>query len=119
MRKPSLLKKRWRSAPPLTHTITSDNSLPYIDIDGRHLHMQPKTRALWNLIVTHQGHVVPYETIYSALWPNSIVEFAQIYQQKKMMNNAFGFRIARCLPKCGLYLDCYPYEVIVIAAQGT
>lgn len=82
--------------------------------------VQPKAWNLIRLLATFPGAVVSSWDIYESLWPDTVVEEAQLYFQARKLRTALDAaspgrgKLIVTFPKRGLMLDLEPREIIVI-----
>jgi helicase len=90
-----------------------------ICLEGRMIALQDKQYRLIALLAAEAEVCVDYETIYRALWPDTVVENSQMYFQKKKLLNAI---VAACpqhgklietIPKRGFVLRLAPEAVVI------
>lgn len=91
-----------------------------IVLDGVTIALQDKQYRLICVLAQHPGTCVPYETIYQAVWGESVVEDNQMCFQKsnliKRIKKAVPVRaeLVRTLPKRGFMLNLLPEEVLIL-----
>lgn len=86
---------------------------------GEPLHVTRKVVELLVLLVRHSGHVVDKETLFAALWPDSVVEESNLTQTVYMLRKALGesanqTQYVETIPRCG-----YRFTAVVTEREGS
>ncbi len=112
------------SAPSLSPVLIVDDNTPSeILIDGNPVALQEKQYRLISILAANPGVCVPYETIYTAVWGEDVVENNQMHFQKrkliKRITTAVPHRedLIKTVPKRGFTLTLDPSDVLHKAAQ--
>lgn len=89
-----------------------------IQLEGRAIPLQKKQYQLLRLLAECPGDCVPYETIYTELWGDTIVEQNQIHYQKRTLLQRvrdhcpeWEERLIETRNKCGFVLALAPESV--------
>lgn len=89
-----------------------------VQLEGRAIPLQNKQFQLLRLLAESPGDCVPYETIYTELWGESIVEQNQIHYQKRTLLQRvrehcpeWEERLIETRNKCGFVLALAPEAV--------
>lgn len=113
------------SAPPspIPVLIIDDSHPGEITLENVRVPLQDKQYRLIRALATHPGACVPYETIYTAVWGNVIVEPNQMHFQKRKLLAAIAAAgldrpdLIRTIPKNGFLLDLSPENVLIQRAR--
>ncbi|HOZ48917.1 MAG TPA: DEAD/DEAH box helicase [Candidatus Hydrogenedentes bacterium] len=104
--------------PPVVPVLIVDDGRPgEIGLDGVVIALQDKQYRLIRVLAAHPGECVPYETIYRAVWGDSIVEPNQMHFQKRRLLNAITAQFPQyenlitTKPKCGFMLNLTPEQI--------
>jgi DNA-binding winged helix-turn-helix (wHTH) protein len=98
--------------------VVDDRRPNEVHLDGRAIPLQAKQYQLIRLLAATPGDCVPYETIYTELWGDTIVEQNQIhYQKRTLLQRVRDFcpewedRLIETRNKCGFVLALEPDSV--------
>jgi helicase len=105
--------------------ILDDRHPNEIILDGQPIRLQEKQFRLLRALAEHPGECVPYETLYQAVWGQTIVESNQMHFQKNQLLRRIASilpdrtELVRTVAKQGFRLDLRPNEVIVNRRPAT
>ncbi len=97
--------------------VVDDRQPDRIELDGKVVILQEKQYCLIRILAATPGQCVPYDTIYAALWGDTVVENNQMHYQKqnllKRIRSTVPDRanLVRTIPKRGFVLDL-PEEAV-------
>jgi len=101
-----------------------DESLPNtVWVDDSEVHLQEKQFQLLLLLAQHCAKCVTYESIYSRLWGELIVETNQIhYQKRKLIERIEQVRgevswLIKTIPKQGFVLNLEPAQIRIVSTS--
>lgn len=100
--------------------IVDEHRPQQITLDGQTITLQEKQYRLIHLLAARVGQCVPYNAIYSALWPSVTVEDNQLHLQKTKLRNAIAkvcpqhAKLITTVPKRGFTLNLEASEVLVV-----
>jgi ATP-dependent DNA helicase len=104
--------------------IIDDRHPAQILVDGTTVPLQEKQYRLIRALAAAPGECIPYDTIYSAVWGETIVESNQMHFQKRRLleriREALPDRpdMVKTVPKRGFRLALYPEEVVLLTATA-
>ncbi|HIJ72682.1 MAG TPA: DEAD/DEAH box helicase [Candidatus Hydrogenedentes bacterium] len=110
-------KEQANAHPPATVLVVDDKHPGQVLLDGAPIRLQEKQYRLIRALAERPGECVPYETIYQAVWEDTIVEPNQMHFQKQKLlagikktcpNRA---SLIKTIPKRGFVLDLAAEEV--------
>jgi len=107
-------------APPKTKPIliVDDNTPGQILLDGAPIPLQDKQYRLIRILAANPGVCVPYDTIYQAVWGDTIVEDNQMHFQKRNLLKRIKAAVPKraklitTTPKRGFTLNLPPTQVL-------
>jgi len=95
-------------------------------LDGKRVPLQDKQYRLIRLLAENPGICVPYDTVYQAVWGDTVVESGQMHFQKSKLLKQIGADVParksliKTTPKRGFTLNLESDEVLLkIAALGS
>jgi DNA-binding winged helix-turn-helix (wHTH) protein len=98
--------------------VVDDRRPNEIHLEGRAIPLQKKQYQLLRLLAESPGDCVPYDTIYTELWGDTIVEQNQIHYQKRTLLQRvrehcpeWEERLIETRNKCGFVLALSPESV--------
>jgi DNA-binding winged helix-turn-helix (wHTH) protein len=106
------------ASPPLL--VVDDRHPNEIRLDGHSIRLQEKQYRLIRTLAAAPGECVPYETIYTAVWGDTIVEPNQMHFQKRRLldriKEAVPSRadLVKTIPKRGFVLDLTAAQVALL-----
>lgn len=104
--------------------VVNDRQPGEIVLDGERIHLQDKQYRLIRTLSFAPGECVPYETIYEAVWGDTVVEPNQMHFQKRKLLDAVKGRLPEraelvaTVPKRGFVLNLCPDEVLIVALDA-
>jgi len=103
--------------------VVDDRRPGEIVLDGARIRLQEKQYQLIHVLARAPGECVPYETIYEAVWGDTIVEPNQMHFQKRKLLDAITAHmpdrapLVTTVPKRGFVLNLEPGAVAVHLAE--
>ncbi len=97
--------------------VVDDRRPDAVVVEGQTVRLQEKQYRLVRLLAASPGECVPYDTIYQAVWGQSIVEPNQMHFQKRKLLTAVAAEcpdradLVTTIPKRGFVLNLAPGEV--------
>ncbi|NIA13543.1 MAG: DEAD/DEAH box helicase [Nitrospiraceae bacterium] len=109
--------------PPAPVLIVDDRHPGQMVLDGARIQLQEKQYRLIRVLAKAPGQCVPYETIYQAVWGDTIVEPNQMHFQKRKLLDGVRANlpdredIIKTVPKRGFVLNLIPDQVTLRVAE--
>ena len=103
--------------------VVDDRRPGEIVLDGTRIRLQEKQYQLIHVLARAPGECVPYETIYEAVWGDTIVEPNQMHFQKRKLLDAITAHmpdrapLVTTVPKRGFVLNLEPGAVALHLAE--
>lgn len=111
--------------PTLPVLVVDDKQPGQIVLQGAEIPLQDKQYRLIRILAEFPGECVPYETIYAAVWGDTIVENNQMhFQKRKLLQRIEGAApncaaVIKTVPKRGFLLNLLPEQVALRPAEIT
>ena len=104
--------------------VVDDRRPNEIMVEGRPVKLQDKQYRLVRALAGSPGECIPYDTIYTEIWGETVVEQNQMHFQKRRL--LAGIKevaphrasLVRTIPKRGFVLDLQPAEVALLPAMS-
>jgi len=110
------------AARPAPVLVVDDRRPNEIHLEGQSIRLQDKQYRLVRVLAGAPGECVPYDTIYTAVWGDSIVEPNQMHFQKRRLLAAVTAHLPHhaqlitTVPKRGFVLNLEPDQIVRTAA---